>query len=137
MEINKRAHIKHDIALQNRPASNADKINIPPLAPLKNQLTDHSKKSPPTSALTELKYPEEAKQLEQLQVQQQLNAHSLSLSKTHPSSPTNTQNKEVGDSVIRHEQQIASRSIQAITSYHSVENIQSGQELLNRIELIV
>lgn len=136
MEINNRPHSSHGSYLQNQQANSAEQNNVSPSEHIKEEQEDKQKSSQ-SAALTASKNTEEvstqAEQIHEAKSLQSLEPINLTLARKQ----SNTQDNRMQYKVAAHDAQVAHQVAKAINSYHAVENSQYGQELVNRIELMV
>lgn len=137
MEINNRSHTtNHDAYLQKQQANNAEQNNISPSEHIKEEQEDKQKSSE-SSALSATKNSEDSStKTEQNQESQSLELFEP-INLTRARKESNSQNNRMEYKIAVHEEQLAHQAEKAINSYHAIENSQYGQELVNRIEIMV
>ena len=137
MEINNLSHTtNHDTYLQKQQANNADQNNVSPSELIKEELEDKQKSSE-SAALSAAKNSDDSStQTEQSQESKALEFFEP-INLTRARKESDSQNNRMEYKIAAHQEQIAHQAEKAINAYHAIENSQYGQELVNRIELMV
>lgn len=137
MEINNRSHTtNHDAYLQKQQVNSTEQNNVAPSEHIKEELEDKQKSSE-SAALSATDNSEDSstktgqnKESQTLELLEPINL-------TRARKESNSQNNRMEYKIAVHEEQIPHQAEKAINAYHSVENSQYAQELVNRIELMV
>ena len=137
MEINNRSHATtHDAYLQKQQENNAEQNNVSPSELIKEEQED-KRQSSKAAALAATKNSEDSA----TKTEQSNEPPSLELLEpinlTRARKESESQNNRMEYKIAVHEEQLARQAEKAINSYHAIENSQYGQELVNRIELMV
>lgn len=137
MEINNSLHTTyHDSYLPKQQANNAEQNNVSPTDLIKEEQEDKQKSSESTALSTAKNNEDSPTKTEPSQESQALEIFEP-INITRARKESNSQSNRMEYKIAAHEEQIAHQAEKAINSYHAIENSQYGQELVNRIELIV
>jgi len=137
MEINNRSHAtNHDAYFQKQQANNAGQYFVSPSEHIKEEQEDKQKSSKSTVLSTTKDSEAASAKTEQSHEPQSL-ALLEPINLTRARKDSGSQNNRMEYKVAVHEELLAHQVEKAINSYHVIENSQYGQELVNRIELIV
>ena len=134
MEISNNSHFSTDAYLLSQQRNKADQDNVSPLG----KIQDEKKSDRAQATETEAVDNEETKRLKHDTESNEVNTFQANnLRRAHHLSQQNAQRPENDYTVTAHDSVIARQTEKALASYNSVENSQYGQELVNRIELMV
>ncbi len=131
MEISNNTSPSHTTFLQNRQASDTARNTVLALEPLKEKLRDSTSEKA-NSLLSRETHIEKAGETQQPEAMPP-----GSIIRAYQQAHSSQQNNAANYRVVAHEQQLAHQAEKAIASYNRIENSQYGQELVNRIELLV
>lgn len=132
MEISNNTSSSHATFLQNKQVSDAARNAVSPLEQIKEEHEDSATKNAnnsPSKTDTAIEKTPETLKLDATQP--------LNIIKAHQQTHSSRKNSIANYRVTAHEQQLARQAEKAIASYNGIENSQYGQELVNRIELLV
>lgn len=134
MEITKHSPISHDAYLLNQQAGNAGQNSISPAEQIEDQLEDSQKPSKTHDITAEEKS-------EHLEKTQEAQIHELfepiNITRAKRQNDSQGVNNRQPYTVAAHNENISHQATTAINAYNTVENSPEGQELVNRIELLV
>ena len=131
MEISNNTSPNHTTFLQNRQASDTARNVVLPLEQLKEK-QHHSTSEKANSLLSRETHIEKAGETQQPETMPP-----GSIIRAYQQAHSSRQNNVANYRVVAHAQQLAHQAEKAIASYNRIENSQYGQELVNRIELLV
>lgn len=136
MEINNRTHLNHEAYLHNQQVTDTEKNNVTPLEQIKEEQKGKQNSPESTSLSNTINSQASITKTEQLQASQSLTLFepiNLTRARIQP----NPHDTRMDYKITAHEERVTHQAEKAINSYHAVENSQYGQELVNRIELMV
>ena len=134
MEITKHSPIGHDAYLLNQQAGNAGQNSISPAEQIEEQLKDSQKPSK-THDITSEEKSEHLESTQESQVQELFEPINITRAKRH--NDNHGDNNRQDYTVAAHNDNVSHQATTAINTYNAVENSPEGQELVNRIELMV
>jgi len=132
MEISNNTSASHATFLQHKQASDAARNAIPALEQVNEEHPDSATNNANNSPSKIDTYLEKTRETQKSDAIQPLN-----IIKAHQQTHSSRKNSIANYRVTAHEQQLAHQAEKAIASYNRIENTQYGQELVNRIELLV
>ncbi len=132
MEISNNTSPNHTTFLQNRQASNTARNTVLPLEQLKEKQHDSASEKANHSLSNVGSHIEKTGEAQKPEAMPPGN-----IVRAHQQAHSSRQNNAANYRVVAHEQQLAHQAEKAIASYNRIENSQYGQELVNRIELLV
>jgi len=138
MEISHNSHFTNDAYLLSQQKNKAEQSNVTPIDEVRKEQRSNQKRAveaKETDASDESK--NSASGLEQNKETTTNTLQPINITKARQANKSNTQHNESSYKVTAHEPQMARHAKQAVESYNNVENSQYGQELVNRIELMV
>jgi len=138
MEISHNSHFTNDAYLLSQQKNKAEQSNVTPIDEVRKEQGSHHKRAveaKEADASDESK--NSASSAEQNKEITTNTLQPINITKARQASQSNTQQNESSYKVTAHDPQMARHAKQAVESYNHVENSQYGQELVNRIELMV
>ena len=135
MEINNRSHLGNDAYAQKQLLDSADQNNVTPSESIKEEQEDKQKSS--SATLSNVKNTDESlSKAEQVHKPNSLELlEPLNLTRARRLTDNQDDRKEY--TIKAHDEKISHQAAEALNAYHRIENNQEGQELVNRIELMV